>query len=155
MRQKSISILILSVLLLSNFLSGCSQLKAVTFTDSSASYQKAEVLLEVVLPSALPSDTKLQLEVLDDVTGLAYNPVRLDMIQKDASTYYVKTTFTVGSVVKYRYLKSLQNVSIEYSSRGMPVRFRVLKVGGPLVLYDTVAAWEDEPYQGSVGRIQG
>jgi len=140
MRHKSTIILILSVLLISSVLSACEQITSVTFTETNTSYQQAEVLLEAILPAELPAGSKMQLEVLDDVTGLAYNPTRIDMIQKDALTYNAKTVFSVGSVVKYRYLKANQNSTVEYTSQGKPVRFRVLKVNGPQVLYDNIAA---------------
>ncbi len=155
MRQKSTILLTLCVLLFTTILAACSQISSVTFTETKTAYQKAEVLLEAVLPSALPAETKMQLEVLDDVTGLPYNPTRIDMIQKDERTYYAKTTFSVGSIVKYRYLKTSQSSTAEYTSTGEPVRFRALKVTGPLVLYDTIAAWQDEPYLGNIGRIRG
>jgi len=155
MRQKLNTILILSILLLSNVLIGCSQFAAATFTETNTNYQKAEVLLEVSLPSPLAADKKMQLEILDDVTGLPYNPVRIEMIQKDDRNYYVKSTFTVGSILKYRYVKTSQESSVEFSAKGQQVRFRALKVNGPLVVSDIIAAWQDESYQGALGRIRG
>ncbi len=155
MHRKLNIILILSMLLLSNALTGCSQFAAATFTETNTSYQKAEVLLEVSLPSPVAAEKKMQLEILDDVTGLPYNPLRIDMVQKDDRNYYAKTTFTVGSIVKYRYVKTSQDSSVEFNAKGQQVRFRILQVNGPMVVSDIIAAWQDEPYQGALGRIRG
>jgi len=97
----------------------------------------------------------MQVEILDDVTGLAFNPTRMDMIQKDARTYYAKSSSTLHSIVKYRYLKVDQATSTELDSRGQQVRFRVLVVDAPVVVNDIVAGWQDEVYKGAVGMVNG
>jgi len=74
--HKNLLLLILSTFFSSIVLSSCN------LVPTSASPQKAEVLFEVVIPSSLPENTRMQVEILDDVTGLAFNPTRMDMIQK-------------------------------------------------------------------------
>lgn len=152
MRFKIAIVSILSVVILSTLLTSCSQFSV---TLPTPTYQKAEVLFEVVLPAKLPEGSKLQIEILDDVTGLAFNPQRFDMIQNDDRNYYFKTALTVHANVKYRYLSSGQTSLIETNSQGQQVRFRLLNVNNPIAVMDTIASWPGLPYQGAVGSITG
>lgn len=147
--HKNLLFLILSTFFCSIVLSSCN------LVPINASPQKAEVLFEVVIPSSLPENTRMQVEVLDDVTGLAFNPSRIDMVQKDARTFYAKSSSTLHSIVKYRYLKVDQTTSTELDSKGQQVRFRVLIVDAPVVVNDIVAGWQDEPYKDAVGTVEG
>lgn len=155
MRLRIISEGFLLVLISSILLSACQNLPLTSFTETNLNYPKAEVVFEVTLPSPVPENTKILFELLDDVTGLAYNPVRLEMTKQDDRTYFLKTPLIVGSLVKYRFLKQGENTTIEYTPQKDQVRFRLTNITGPKVVKDTIAAWVDEPYAGKVGRIRG
>jgi len=60
MRFKIAIVSILSVVILSTLLTSCSQFSV---TLPTPTYQKAEVLFEVVLPAKLPEGSKLQIEI--------------------------------------------------------------------------------------------
>ena len=152
MWHKSSILTILSVLVFSTLLNACQLLPEASV---SPDYQTAEVLFRVVLPAKLADGTKLQLEILDDVTGLAFNPKRYDMIQKDERNYYFKTTLTQFANVRYRYLAVGASTLIETNSQGQEVRFRLLNVNNPIAVTDYVASWPDLPYQGGVGSVVG
>lgn len=152
MRFKVSIFLTLSVLVLSALISGCG---TSLFSSKPVEYQKAEVLFEATSPSALQEGQKLQIEFLDDVTGLAFNPQRFDMIQKDERTFYYKTTLTLHSNVKYRYIKGGQNVTVELNPGGEQIRFRLLSINDPITVSDSIAAWPEEPFSGETGTIAG
>lgn len=115
----------------------------------------AEVTFEVSLPADSPADTKLSLEILDEVTGLALNPSRLPMEKNAEGRFSVKAAFVEGSLVKYRYLRDGKPPAIEYSSVNQQIRYRVHRVFGSATVQDIIAAWNDRPFAGQTGRIRG
>jgi hypothetical protein len=124
-------------------------------TESSLRYGQAEVLFRVTLPQALPDGTSLGIEIVDDVTGLAFNPLRYEMTQQDDTNYFVKLPLTIGSVQKYRYVRLSGSTMIECSPQGTEIRFRLADITGPGIFQDNIAAWEDTPYKGEIGRVRG
>ncbi len=115
---------------------------------------QAEVTFQVQLPANSPAG-QIYLNVLDEVTGLALNAVRYPMQEIDASHYEVKLPLTVGAVIKYRYSRESSAPAIEYTPSGEQVRYRLYDVTGPGEVQDVVSAWNDQPFSGSTGRING
>lgn len=136
-------------------LSACSFLDKDTVVDSQNEYPKAEVVFEVTLPEPLSEDSKMVLEVLDDVTGLYFNSSRFEMAAKDDLTYFIRVPFTISSEVKYRYIKSGSNSEYEYNAENQQVRFRILRVDGPQVVQDIISTWIGQSFTGAQGRIRG
>lgn len=95
------------------------------------------------------------LEVVDDITGLAFNPTRYEMTQQDDKTYFVKLNVVVSADIKYRYVRQSGIATVEYDSRGEQVRFRMAEISGPAIFQDTVSGWIDTPYMGAKGRVTG
>ena len=124
-------------------------------TESPQRYAQAEVLFRVTIPQALPDGTSLAIEVVDDVTGLAFNPQRYELTQQDSTNYYVKLPLVIGSVLKYRYIRLSGLSSVEYSPQGSQIRYRLADVTGPAIIQDNISAWADQPYQGLIGRVRG
>ncbi|MBE0697912.1 MAG: hypothetical protein IH586_13400 [Anaerolineaceae bacterium] len=118
-------------------------------------YPKAEITFEVQIPAELNPDQNLYAEILDEVTGLALNPAQVKMEKQDAQTYILKMPVTIGSVVKYRYVRDNDPVGVEYTSQDRQVRYRIYYVDGPGIVRDTVGAWKSSPLSGGTGRIQG
>lgn len=154
---RSLKVLVLSILSLA-LLTSCTNPLASLLTGKSQtqlSFPQAEVVFQVVLPAALPENNSLYLEIVDDVTGIALNPVRYAMTQQDERTYYVKVVLTVGSVVKYRYSRVSDASIVEFTPQGNQVRYRLAKISGPAIVQDSIAAWIDQPYTGAIGRVRG
>lgn len=120
-----------------------------------AQYPKAEVTFEVQTIHLLDEDQNLYVEFLDEVTGLAMNPARVKMEKIDENVYSLKTPIIVGSVVKYRYVRDNDPATIEYSSIGKQVRYRLYFVDGPGIVKDVINAWKSSPFVGKTGRIHG
>jgi hypothetical protein len=123
--------------------------------ETAKQYPQAEVVFQVTLPSAIPQDAKLMFELVDDVTGLAFNPTRYEMTQQDERTYFIKLDLVIGSAIKYRYVRQSDVSTVEYDARGSQVRFRLAEVNGPAIFQDSVSGWVDQSYSGKVGRITG
>jgi hypothetical protein len=137
-------------------ISGCSfPLSIISEQDTQENYPQAEVIFKVTLLQALPENTSLALEIVDDVTGLAFNPQRFELTQQDSVNYFVKLPLVIGSVLKYRYVRVSDMNTIEYSLQGNQIRFRLAKITGPAIFQDNVVAWIDQPYIGPIGRARG
>jgi hypothetical protein len=119
------------------------------------SYPQAEVIFRVTLLQPLPENSSLYYEIVDDVTGLAFNPQRFEMTQQDELHYFVNLPLVIGSVLKYRYIRVSDTATVEYTPQNTQVRFRLADITGPAIFQDNVAAWIDQPYQGAIGRARG
>lgn len=118
---------------------------------------QAEVTFSVQIPPDTPQDgSTITLTLLDEVSGLSLNPRRVPMEAMGSNLYQAQVSLTVGAVIKYRYERLLPGGAIvEFRSDGLPVRYRLLRVDGPMTVYDQMARWDDTAYNGPAGRIQG
>lgn len=149
-----------AVLLFSLVLSACDSLKGnpieeIAFSETVENYAKAEVVFQVRLPIPINENEKLVLEILDDVTGVYFNPLHYEMSQQDELNYFINIPLTVGQKIKYRFLRIGDQSIYEYTTQNKPVRYRMMLVNGPILMQDCIAAWSDQPYTGVVGRIRG
>jgi hypothetical protein len=117
----------------------------------------AQVTFEVDLPAALDAGQALVINILDEITGLELNSTRyqLSPSEKDNRHYSFQIPVPVGSVLKYRYSREGASPSLEYTSAGKPVRYRLLQVRGPIVVSDIISAWSNLPFGGKAGRLMG
>ncbi len=122
---------------------------------TTANYPQAEVVFQVTLPSGIEEGKGLYLEILDEVTGLYFNPTRVEMSRSSDMLFFVKVPVTIGAEVNYRYVRISESVEVEYDSNGKPIPYRRLFVVGPELVQDKVSAWENEPYLGARGRVRG
>ncbi|MHB0987777.1 MAG: glycoside hydrolase family 113 [Bellilinea sp.] len=102
-----------------------------------------------------PAVETITLEVLDEVTGLALNPKRYEMTPSGENQFEINIPIALGSLVKYRYIRTGERTTVEYTAGGQQVRYRMAQVGGPSVVEDIVAGWTDAHYAGPTGRITG
>ena len=153
--RKDLIPLLLVVLILVQVISGCSSNSLNSSTNRNPDNATAEVVLNVTLPAALQPSERLLLEVLDDVTGVYFNPSRYEMTRKDNLTYFTHVPALISSEIKYRYVKAGATNEYEYNARNQQVRFRLVSVTGPEVIQDSISAWVDRPYSSSTGMIKG
>jgi hypothetical protein len=116
---------------------------------------KAEITFEVEIPETSPPEPVIYLDLLDEVTGLALNPLRFPLEKKDERHYFITIPFNLGTVVKYRYVLNGSQISIEQTSHGEEVRYRLYHVKNPGIVQDKVTSWGILAYEGQVGRIIG
>ena len=116
----------------------------------------ADVGFRAVLSQPLPDDGRVYINILDEVTGLALNPQRYEMTRnEDDGAYSINLPFAIGSVAKYRFSREGSASGVEYTPLGDQVRYRMFRVDGPSSVSDTISAWNDQPFNGSTGRITG
>lgn len=116
---------------------------------------RAEVTFTVKLPEPLAANEVLALSVLDEVTGLALNPVDYQMTAVDPTTYTVLLTIPDQSIIKYRYVRLGGSRVAEDTNLDGTVRYRLVYVNGPLQVSDTLNSWADRQANTSSGNIVG
>ncbi len=67
--------------------------------------QRAQVTFTVRLPDPLAANEALDLSILDEVTGLALNPVDYPMTAVDTITYTATLAIPDQALLKYRYVR--------------------------------------------------
>lgn len=148
--------LLISALLSGCFATGIPEPQVASSGASRSSDQfMAEVTFSARVPTSLPEGQSLHIEFLDEVTGLALNPLQARMVSQDNQRFEIKIPFAVGSVLKYRYVLDGVAIGNEYTSLGQPVRYRLYSVEGPGTVSDVIAGWQFQSAAGSFGRIQG
>ena len=144
--QFTFRVLIIAFFLL--YLSACSLPEGILSSLQGAAKQDlptAEVLFKVVLRQPLQQDTRLMLEVLDDVTGLYFNATRFELTRDEDLHYSVRIPMSVTTEVKYRYIRVGDGTEYEFDSRQQQVRYRILKVNGPEIILDHIARLINKP----------
>lgn len=149
------AVLLISVLALVLSACGTNTPVQVSGMNSDSPLPQAEIIFQVSVPNALPENNFMAIDILDEVTGLAFNPTRYQMQSIDPTSYFVRVTVPLGAVIKYRYLQISNVASLEYSSQNTPIRYRLCLVTGPAIIQDKVAGWIDTPYSGPTGAIEG
>ncbi|HNB52962.1 MAG TPA: carboxypeptidase-like regulatory domain-containing protein, partial [Anaerolineales bacterium] len=109
----------------------------------------------VTVPSDTPPGQPIQFSLLDEVTGLAINPTRYLMEEKEDFIYEITLDLPVGAVIQYRYSRQGALIAEEHITDGRQVRYRLYKVDGPSNVHDVVTRWNDTLYNLPAGRIIG
>ncbi len=118
--------------------------------------QQSILTFRLTLPESIPAGDSIYLTLLDEVTGLAFNPHTYIMQASDALHYTVSLPFYQGKVIKYRYSRVGASTTVDehlYDDR--PVRYRLYNVEGTGTVDDVLSGWTDTPYTGPTGRIMG
>lgn len=116
---------------------------------------RSETRFTVRLPEPLPAGEVLAISVLDEVTGLALNPVDYQMTPVDTITYEATLPIPDQAVLKYRYIRRGAQVIVEDSNTDTPIRYRIMYISGPTQIVDTVSSWSDRPANTLSGNIYG
>lgn len=116
---------------------------------------RAEVTFTVRLPEALLPNESLEISVVDEVTGLAFNHVEYPMSAVDTVTYTTKLTIPDQAVIRYRYLRRGVTQIAEDTNLDENIRYRLFYVSGPTQVTDTVSSWVDKPVNTLSGNIFG
>ncbi|MBI9049549.1 MAG: hypothetical protein JEZ00_09020 [Anaerolineaceae bacterium] len=156
--NKKPALLLHYIVIIGLILSSCSVLPTDNQSgnpENGQSMKQAEVVFKVWVPENTPVDAVINLDILDEVTGLAIYPIRYTLSQSNGFLYEVHVPVNIGSMLKYRYSK-LNGVSInENTSAGNSVRYRMVSINGPAIVEDVIYAWGDLPLTKPTGRIQG
>jgi hypothetical protein len=122
---------------------------------TSTPLPRAEVTFNVRLPEPLPANEIMIVSILDEVTGLALNPVDYQMTMVDAITYTAKLAIPDQAMLKYRYVRRGAAGVNEDSNSDGNIRYRMLHVVGPTQVVDTLNSWADRPVSTVSGNIFG
>lgn len=152
----SVSVIcILSVLVGCNFPPSNALPSANPIITQVPEFQQTLVTFRAKISQPLPAGDSINFTLLDEVTGLAFNPHRYIMNADDALNYSVTLPFTIGKVIKYRYSREGSTNVDEHLYNDRPVRYRLFHVEGPATVKDVISQWTDTEYLGPRGRIMG
>lgn len=145
----------ISLLELPSFPTSAPQNPNIPTGPTAAAPPRAEVTFIVRLPEPLPSGEILSLSVLDEVTGLALNPVDYQMNPVEPTTYTVLLAIPDQAVIKYRYTRRGAAQVAEDTNSDSNIRYRMVHVNGPTQIVDTLNSWVDRPVNTLSGNIFG
>jgi hypothetical protein len=143
------------LVMLAALLSGCAVNQPASPVVSSLDTPQAAVLFMAEVPSSESGSGSVTLNILDEVTGLGLNPTAYKMDRRDDTHYSLELPVSLGTVLKYRYSRSETAPIMEVTADGGDIRYRLAVVDAPKTIYDSIAAWSDQPYGGGTGKISG
>jgi hypothetical protein len=149
------------LIFISIILAGCNLPAASTQTSTSpdvtpiSEIQQTMVTFRLTIPEAIPSGDSIYITLLDEVTGLSFNPHKYILTAEDSLHYTVSLPLYLGKVIKYRYSREGASIVSEHLYNDRPVRYRLYHVEGPGNVDDVLSRWTDSAYIGSKGRIMG
>jgi hypothetical protein len=117
--------------------------------------QQTMVTFRVTIAESLSAGDSIYITLLDEVTGLSFNPHKYIMQAEDALHYSVTLPFYLDKVLKYRYSREGATVVDEHLYNDRPVRYRLYHVEGPGTVEDVISQWTDSEYLGPKGRLMG
>ena len=109
----------------------------------------------VTLPEPLQANESLTIIILDEVTGLPINSTEYPMSARDSLTYTATLPLPYNSVVKYRYARRGASLTMEDTTLGSAIRYRMHFVVGPGDVQDIISDWGDRSYSRPTGIILG
>ncbi len=147
-----VSLLLFSILLTScSFFDLQSQVNPVENNEELVKY-----IFNVKIPAPVSGEQiDYALEIVDEISGLSLNSTRYLLLKIDPTQYFTEVSFPPGRIIKYRFVKLAGIPMVETISNGESVRYRLLRIDSPMVINDIVASWEDQPYQGAKGKLEG
>jgi len=154
-RAGSLALLILTLLAGCNFPPQTIQSSTNPQITPISDFQQTMVTFRVTAPESLSAGDSIFITLLDEVTGLAFNPHKYIMQAEDALHYSVTLPLYLDKVLKYRYSREGATVVNEHLYNDRPVRYRLYHVEGPGIVEDVISRWTDSEYLGPKGRIMG
>jgi hypothetical protein len=107
------------------------------------------------LPEPLPLGDKVNIVILDEVTGLPYNRQEIEMDRVDDELLTTTISIPARSVIKYRYEKVGETISPEINSNDEIVRYRMFFVKEESETTDILFSWKDRVEISETGRFEG
>lgn len=144
-------------------LSGCSILPKMvdqendSEPETSIQYRQnvpfAEVRFFLQIPESV--DEEIVFEIVDDVTGIEFNPTRYSMEKISGKSYQITFPAILGSTVKYRYFRNSGLPIYETDYLNNPISFRTAYVSTASEFSDILTNWSDQSYNYEFGKLQG
>lgn len=116
---------------------------------------QVEINFSLQLPAVPNQGERIAIEILDEVTGLPYNPRQTIMTKISQQQYAVTLSFTAGSIVKYRYVKLGSTIKSEAKLDGQGIRYRMFYALTTGALTDILQTWEGESRDIGTGTLSG
>ena len=99
---------------------------------------RADVTFTVRVPDPLLPGEKVVIRVLDEVAGLAYNPVDYELSPIDSVTYTRTLQIPDQAVIRYVYVRYPSGAA-EDTNLDHPIRYRLFYASGNTQITDTIS----------------
>jgi hypothetical protein len=123
--------------------------------DEPTPIPRSKITITVTAPADTPANADLLMEIIDEVSGWPYNTEILPLTRLNDGRWQLEIEPPAGSLLRYRYLRKNPEPSVEASTDGATIKYRVLQIPSTAQIQEVIAAWSDSPYQGPTGRILG
>lgn len=111
------------------------------------------VSFRVRVPAGTPANAGLAVQVFNPLSGQV---TLVPLLQAADQTWSGSVAATLGSVLRYRYTRTLPGEVPEVTPAGRPVAYRLLIAAEPpAAAVDSVAAWADQAFAGDQGALTG
>ncbi len=143
-------------------ISGCSIINNVIepetpVIESKLPYQQntsyAEVRFYLQIPESV--NDEIVFEIVDDVTGIEFNPTRYSMEKIESKTYQITFPAKLGSVIKYRYFRNGELPIYETDFGNNRISYRAAYVSSASEFNDILTNWTDQTFSYEFGQLQG
>jgi hypothetical protein len=154
-RRIALTFIIVTLLTGCNLAASSTQTSTNPDITSLSDIQQTMVTFQLTIPEPIPSGDSIYITLLDEVTGLSFNPHKYILTAVDNLHYSVSLPLYLGKVIKYRYSREGASIVSEHLYNDRPVRYRLYHVEGPGNVEDVLSRWTDSAYRGLKGRIMG
>lgn len=114
-----------------------------------------DITFQLQIAPEFYGQSRIAIEILDEVTGLPYNPKRYDLSQVREDLLQVTLPFSSGSVIKYRYVKISGGFQPEANLDGEAIRYRMYFASIPDTVNDVFQSWEGQARTIETGTLTG
>src|SRR5258707_4720512 len=111
------------------------------------------ITFKVHIPPGTPANSAPAVRLMDEVSGASRTIV---LVSTGNNQWSGGATATMGTVLRYKYIRPLPSLVEETTATAQPVRFRLLAAASSATSADDiVAGWTDLPFAGAVGGMDG
>lgn len=148
---------LISFALLALLLAACAGAQPPSVLSSYDLPASVEITFNALLPENSPAGDSISFTVLDEVTGLEFNPQHMAMQASGEHSVSITLSVPAGTLLKYHYTRQAAAGAVgETSADGAGISYRAYWVDGPgHVAHDMVAAWADLPQTLATGQVSG
>ncbi len=115
----------------------------------------AQTVFIAKLPAPLQPGESLAVGIVDEVTGLAFNPQLYPMQASDPTTFTATLALPYHAAIRYHYVRMSNTQAMEDTGLGEPIRYRLYYVAGQAEVKDLIGGWNDRSYSQPLGSITG
>lgn len=109
--------------------------------------------VELRIPAS--SETKLAVDIFDEVSGMLYNIERTQLTRQPDGTFSGTLNLPENATLRYRYVMTAPLEVPENKADGTPLGYRIVSVQKNNVIKDLIFGWPNAPFTGETADLNG